>query len=131
MTTSTVSSNEKTKWSLALSLLIGPVSWSVFFMAGYLVAEAACVVGGLERNVAGLNLVVVVVLGIALIAGAVTAWGAVWSHRRWQSSGEESDDTEALQPFLARAATLINILFLVAIVMTAIGMLFILPCQWT
>lgn len=131
MSATAVDSNGRAKWSLALSLLIGPLSWTVFFIVGYLVAEAACIVGGLERNVAGYNLVVVVVVALGLVASAVAAWGALWSHRRWRASGAEPDDTEALQPFLARAATLINILFLLGTLMTAAGMLFILPCQWT
>lgn len=112
-------------------MLVGPVSWTIFFIAGYLVAEAACVAGTLEQNVGGFNLVVIVVVALALIAAAVTAWAALWGYRRRRAADADMDDSEDLHTFLATATMLLNGLFLLAIVITAVAMFFILPCQWT
>ena len=131
MTATSVIPKNKTKWSLVLALLIGPFSWSLFFLVGYLIAEAACMVGFFQGTFAGFNLVLVVVVALGLLATAVTAWGAFSSYRRWRSSSSDPQQTEDLATFLALAAMLLNLLFLVANLTTALGMLFILPCQWT
>lgn len=123
--------DEKTNRRLVLGMLAGPVIWGLYFSVGYLIAEASCEIGLLETNVGGFNLVVVVVVGLGAVAAAITAWLALWSHRRWRASGSEPDNTETLQPFLARASMLLNLLFLLATITTALGTLFIIPCRWT
>lgn len=131
MTATSADTKRDTKWSYVLSLLIGPLSWATFFMVGYLVAEASCEAGMLQSNVGGFDLVVVVVVALGLLATLISAWGALWGYRRWRDSGRNPDETEDQGAFLALATLLLNLLFLLATLMTAVGMLFILPCQWT
>ena len=130
---------ERTKqdanWALALSPLVGPLSWTVFFIVGYLVAEAGCTVGGWAQAGGGLRYgpwhLVVAVAALALLASGVIVWGALRSYRRWRRAVEETDDPEANVPFMARAALILNLLFLLVTATTAVGLFFTLPCQWT
>lgn len=126
--------------SLALSALVGPISWSAFFIIGYLIAEAACVGGFWQSNVAGLSLVVVVIVALATVFTLISAGAAVWTYRRWRAAddrerqtreGEHVQQTEDLGAFLALAATGLNVLFALAIVITAASMIFLVPCRWT
>lgn len=135
MTTTSADANDRAKRALVLSMLIGPLGWGVFFLVGYLIAEAACQTRILHNSVAGLNLVVVVVLGLALLALLVTGGGAIWNYRRWRErawNGIRGDrKTEDLATFFALVSMALNVLFALAIVLTALGMLFLEPCQWT
>ncbi len=126
--------------ALALSGLVGPLSWSAFFLVGYLIAEAACVGGFWQSNVAGLSLVVVVIVALAAVFTLISAGAAVWTYRRWRAAdererqtreGEHVQQTEDLGAFLALAATGLNLLFALAIVITAVSMIFLVPCRWT
>lgn len=126
--------------ALALGGLIGPLSWSAFFIAGYLIAEAACTGGFWQTDVAGLSLVVIVIVALAVVATLVAAGGAVWAYRRWRAAerpeqqtreGEHMQQTEDLGAFLALAATGLNALFALATIVTALSMIFLVPCRWT
>lgn len=138
--------------ALALSALIGPLSWTAFFIVGYLIAEAVCIglPGGIstqgegagfwQSSVAGMSPVVVVLVALAAVAALVSAGGALWSYRRWRAAdrpeeqtreGEHVQQTEDLDAFLALAATGLNVLFALAIVVTALSMIFLVPCRWT
>lgn len=132
--------NERGLRRLALSALIGPISWSAFFIVGYLIAEAACIGGFWQDNVAGMSLVVLVIIGLAVVATVVAAGGAVWTYRRWRAAerpeeqtreGEHVQQTEDLGAFLALAATGLNLLFALATIVTALSMIFLVPCRWT
>lgn len=126
--------------TLALSALVGPISWSTFFIVGYLIAEAACIAGFWQSNVAGLSLVVVVIIALAAVFTLLSAGVSVWTFRRWRAAdqreqqtreGEHVQQTEDLGAFLALAATGLNVLFALAIVITAVSMIFLVPCRWT
>jgi hypothetical protein len=117
--------------SLVLGVLIGPISWSVFFLVGYLIAETACTAGILQSSIAGLNLVVVVILAVALLAILVTGFGSLRSYRRWRAQSSDARQTEDLATFLALVGTALNVLFALAIVSTALGLIYLEPCSWT
>lgn len=125
---------------LILSALVGPLSWSAFFLVGYLLAEAACIGGFWQREVAGMSLVVIVVVALALVAALASAGSALWSYRRWRAAdrpeqqtrkGEHVQQTEDLAAFLALAGLLLNLLFTLATIVTALSMIFLVPCRWT
>lgn len=126
--------------ALALSALVGPISWTAFFIIGYLIAEAACTAGFWQSNVAGMSLVVVVIIALAAVFTLLSLAAAVWTYRRWRSAnarerqtreGEHVQQTEDLGAFLALAATGLNVLFALAIIITAASMIFLVPCRWT
>lgn len=126
--------------ALALSALVGPLSWSAFFLVGYLIAEAACIAGFWQSNVAGVSLVVLVVVALAAVFTLISLAAAVWTYRRWRAAdereeqtreGEHVQQTEDLGAFLALAATGLNVLFALAIIITAVSMIFLAPCRWT
>ncbi|MDT8305779.1 MAG: hypothetical protein RRC07_07570 [Anaerolineae bacterium] len=123
--------NNRPPLRLVLAPLLGPVTWSIFFLAGYLLAEAACQVGLLQSTVAGLDLLVFVVLVLGLVAAAVSAAGALWAYRRWRTAGDQAPEEDNLTAFLALAAILLNVLFTLATLMTALGLIFLEPCSWT
>lgn len=132
MTTTHVDkSDERPYRRLVLTMLVGPLSWSLFFLVGYLVAEAACLSGLLQSTVAGLDLLVVVVVALGLVAALVSTASAIWAYRRWRAQRDAGDQGDELASFLALASLLLGALFTLAILTTALSFIFLEPCSWT
>lgn len=112
------------------AMLAGALSWSLYFLAGYLLAEAACLAGLLDSTVAGLDLLVVVLLALGLVAALVAAYAAWWSYRRWRA-GRDAREGDELATFLALASSLLNGLFTLTILVTVLSLIFVEPCSWT
>jgi len=123
--------------SLWLGLLSGPVIYSVYFLAGYLLVDVACQANLLASTVLGLSLISVVVLGLTLVALALSLYAGFVTYRRWRrlrdtSKLDEEDDhlTEGPEHFMTFGGLLLNVLFAFVILVTGISALVLWPCGW-
>ncbi|HEX6386176.1 MAG TPA: hypothetical protein VF177_16010 [Anaerolineae bacterium] len=122
---------------LWLGLLSGPVIYSVYFLAGYLLVDIACQANLLAYTVLGLSLISVVVLGLTLVALALSLYASFVTYRRWQRMRGtfELDDehrrlTEGPEQFMTFGGLLLNALFAFLILVTGISALVLWPCGW-
>lgn len=131
MTTTRVDeSSERPFLGLLLVTLIGPLSWTVFFLAGYLTAEASCFLGLFQRMAAGLDLLVLIAFSLGLVATLVSGLSAIYAYRRWRRERAIGSETENVNTFLALVALLLGALFALANLTTALSFIFLEPCSW-
>ena len=121
--------------SLFFGLLTGPIVWSLFFMAGYGLTEFACKMGVMQARVLGLTVVTLTIVVLGVIALSITVFAGIFAYRHWDRLDEAElgyhTDQELLRStkeFLALAGILLNILFAVLIILTAIPSLMLAPC---
>lgn len=122
---------------LWLDLLSGPVIYSVYFLAGYLLVDIACHANLLAYTVLGLSLISVVVLGLTLVALALSLYASFVTYRRWKrmrGTSEWDDErgrlTEGPEQFMTFGGLLLNALFAFLILVTGISALVLWPCGW-
>jgi len=122
---------------LWLSMLSGPIIYSVYFLAGYLFVEITCRAGLLQFQLWGMSMISIVVLVLTLLALALTLFVGFLAYRRWQQT-EERDATsvehgrlaEGPEQFMTFAGFLLNGLFAAIILLTGIPALLLSPCGW-
>jgi len=129
-TTSVDESSNRPFLGMFLVTLIGPLSWGVFFLAGYLTAEASCFLGLFQRTAAGLDLLVVIDAALGLVATLISGLSAVYAFRRWRRERATGSETENVNAFLALMAALLGALFALANLTTAFSFIFLAPCSW-
>jgi hypothetical protein len=119
------------RW-LWLHLLAGPIIYAVYFMAAYLLVEAACTTGLLNFSLAGTNGVTVVVLGLTAAALAVVlaslAVHVVRLRRLPQRSDPETGDPDR---FVAQVGVMLDLLFVLLVLATGAPALILAPCAWS
>jgi len=106
-------------------LLAGPIIWSLYFLAGYLLVEFGCRGGWLTGAVAGLPAAPVAVLGLTVAALAAALWATASAARRWRALPAATDDAhwfraEDWRRFMVLAAVLLGGLFSLLILMTGV-----------
>jgi hypothetical protein len=74
----------------AVTLLAGPVLWSVHFLVVYLVAEAGCTGDGPGLDLFDPPVPKVVTLAATAVAAAGALACAAWAYRRWQANRAEA-----------------------------------------
>jgi hypothetical protein len=120
--------------SLWFGLLAGPITWSVYFMAGYSLIEFTCKLGLLEFRILGLAALSAIVVGLTLIALLVTLYAGFLAYRNWQQVQEDEPDRaqqsrpEENSRFMALAGMLLSGLFSLLILLTGIPTFFLPPC---
>ena len=118
---------------LVLGILAGPLAWGGYFLVGYLLAESACFLGFLRGEVLGLDLLSLVVILLSLPFLAVSIYSAFRTYRTWRVAKEREQEMEAYDynQFLSLSGFTLNILFILAIVLTAVPHFFLQPCVWS
>lgn len=119
---------------LWFSVLVGPLVYSIYFLIGYMIAEAACKADLLNFTVLGLDGLAVTELILTLLSvviigsGFVIAWRTGQS-RRAQGGGDQGSE-ESASRFLAFGGLVLNPLFILVTVATGGTLIFLQPCSW-
>lgn len=118
----------RTQWRLLTGLLTGPVSYSIYFMAVYLLVEAACQERLLQWTVWGLTGLQGAVFGLTAVSTMITLAFARFAVR----GGQAADSVEAQhnQRFLMQAGLWLSGFFVVVTLVTGIPILFLEVCSW-
>lgn len=113
--------------ALWIGLLAGPVVYALYFIVGYLLAEATCQsdIIGLER--ADLDMVIG---GITAVAAAILIGAVFYSIRTWQRNRSRSDDVGGALSFMAYGGLLLSLLFVLLIGVTGVAVFWIDQCVW-
>jgi heme/copper-type cytochrome/quinol oxidase subunit 2 len=118
-----------TEW---VTLLAGPLVWTVYFLVGYTAAEFGCRGLWLSGQIGGLQAIRVVVLVLTVLALAVSAWLFWRTWRRWRALRPDPDAAltraEERQRFMVLGGLLLGGLFTLAIVLTGIPALILEGC---
>lgn len=128
-----ISPTERWAW---FHWLFGPVGYSVYFIVGYLIAEAGCKTTFLDGSLLGLDAVSVVILALTAVTALALLGAAGFSFRRWQQyRGVESRNvrdapSEVYQPFIWLSGALLDGLFLLLTLVTGLSVLALEPCVW-
>lgn len=130
-------------------VLTGPLTWSVYFLVGYGLIEAACKAGLLEAQLLGLTVLSLVILALTLVALLVTLYAGFVAYRNWRPigthrelamgqgpvapMGQNADDRpsrpdEDAGRFMGFAGVLLNALFSLLILVTGLPALVLNPC---
>lgn len=123
-------SSDRSQRRLYALFLAGPVIGFVHFMAVYLLVEAACAVGALDRELLGLPLLATLTLvatGVAVVAAAVPT---ALAYRRWRAaaSGDGWLEVTDGQPGLAFAGFLLGLIFITTVCFVGLPAAFLQPC---
>lgn len=122
-------------WSLWFGLMGGPVVYSLYFLAVYFLAEAACMADLLRYRLLGLEAISFWVLLLTLVAAALTGYGTWLAYHIWcetrnpvgQGAGQAQ---RSYQPFMAFIGLWLSGLFTVVILLTGLPALFLVLCDW-
>lgn len=118
--------------ALLFGLLSGPLAWTVYFVVGYMVAEAGCYVPVLRQSASGLGLsrLSLLVIALALPALAVNLYGVARTWQRWRALGGGPAEASEVTRFLSLSGLVLNLIFLLAILLIVIPIFFLDPCVW-
>lgn len=113
---------------LWVGLLAGPIIYAVYFIIGYMLAEAACRTSFLNASLGGYSALLVVVEGLTLLSGLATLAAAVYSYRLWRADHGQDARAAGAHAFMAFGSLLLNLLFFLIITVTGIGVWFVNFC---
>ena len=116
-------------WQL-YSLLVGPIAYSIFFVAGYLLVETACETGILLRRLAGIPLVLLLVVALSVVTLGLIAYGGIHAYRAWGARRDQDLLAEERDQFMALSALILTTLFGLGTVLTALSVVVLEPCRW-
>jgi hypothetical protein len=117
---------------LWLRMLAGPLIYSAYFLAVYLVVEAACNTGWISFSFAGTNGVTVVVVVLTAVALAAVLVSLALQVRRLRRLPAQ-DEKEGAGPecFAARVGFLLDLLSVLLVLATGAPALLLAPCVWS
>lgn len=119
--------------ALWFGLLSGPVVYSLYFLAGYLFAEATCVADLLRFRILGLEAISFWIVVLTLAAAAVTGYSAIMAYANWRHTrgdAEAARPERSYPPFMAFVGAWLSGLFTLFILMTGVPALFLTLCDW-
>ena len=116
-------------WQI-FGLLVGPVAYSTFFVAGYLLVETACQTGILMRRFFGFPLAIFLVVVLGLGTAGLIATGGRRAYRAWEARQDRDLVAEGRQEFMALAALTLTALFGLSTIITALSVAVREPCRW-
>lgn len=119
---------------LWFSVLVGPLVYSIYFLVGYMTAEAACKADLLNFTFLGMDGLAVTELILTLLSVVIIASGFVIAWRTWRpqslrAHGEQAGE-ESASRFLAFGGLVLNPLFILVTVATGGALIFLQPCSW-
>lgn len=113
------------KRNLWLALLGGPLTWSVYFTAGYFFLEAACRQLSAVSSFLGLPWPSLVVIGLTIAALLVIGYSGRYAYNCWQQ-----DDGPEYSRFMAQLGTFLSVLFAFITLLTGLPALALAPCPF-
>jgi hypothetical protein len=127
-----------------LMALAGPIIYTVYFFAGYLLVEAGCGLGILQGNVGGFPLLSVVLVGLTAVTLVALLAVAAVQFFRWRrvrhniptraevpvAEGAPVEDDERDLPFLLVVGAGLALLFAWVTISTGFPILVLEPCSW-
>ncbi len=128
--TASLSEND-TSWNqvrLLTGLLLGPVVYSLYFLAVYLLVEAACRENLLVFTRWGLDGLVVAVLGLTIAAIVLLLIGMLVSYGN--QSAKLSEEAQANQHLIRQMGLWLSGFFVVVTLVTGVPILFLELCSW-
>lgn len=135
MTTQTVepynapeNDTRRTQGRLLMGVLAGPVIYSIYFMAVYLLVEAACRARLLQGTVGGLTGLQGAVVGLTVASVVITLALARFAYRDVQAA--TSVDAERNQRFMVQIGLWLSGFFVVVTLVTGMPILFLAVCSW-
>lgn len=132
MATPTVSRQDTR--SLWLGALAGPITWSVYFMIGYLLVEVVCNSDFLDFSLFGMAAISALIIALTVVGLGVTIYAGFINYQKWRQPSEEDelDFGEQLgnKParFMALSGLLLCGLFTLVILLTGIPAFVLRPC---
>ena len=114
---------------LWLIFVSGPIVWTVHFLAIWVFTEFGCASTLSTFDVAGLNgvtLAVVIATGIALV---LLLWATVTAFQMRGEHQANDNATYDLKHFLVAAGWVMNVLFLVVTIVTALPVIWFSSCS--
>lgn len=123
--------NSKTLW---YGMFASPIIWSVHFLVGYAVAEAACATNFLRFRILGQYALVVFLVAFTILAMGGIVWNAWWSYRSWRfyaaQSPEEPFPLQAFDrdEFLALSGLLLSGIFFLTLLLNIYPFFVLRPC---
>ena len=121
-----------------LSVIAGPLIWSVHFLAIYVFTAIACARGFFHDEILGIRIVPLVGSALSLLAIALIADALYISWRRWRGgpAGDEpatapadGDQGAGTRQFMAYAALLLSAVALIATVWQTLPVFFFASCR--
>ncbi len=122
----------RNRW-LWFVLASGPIVYSLYFLIGYLLAEASCVAGTLRYRLLGLEAISFWIILLTVVAAAITAYSTVVALRHWQQAEHGATATTAehgYPPFMAFVGAWLNGLFTLFILLSGVPAYFLVLCDW-
>ena len=128
--------------TMALGFVAGPLTWGVYFLAGYVFIEAACKSDFLRFSFLGLSGISVVILGLTFVAFLVVLFAGWWAYGKWREARPESTTSAGDGPFeiqegelaeghirfMTFVGLLLSGLFAIVILLTGLAVFFLQPC---
>jgi len=112
---------------LWFSVLVGPIAYSIYFLAGYMTAEAACKADLLTFTIWGMDGLAATEALLTLLTMFVIAVGFVIA---WRTGRAAQTSEESAPRFLAFGGLVLNPLFLLVTGATGGALIFLQPCSW-
>lgn len=112
-----------------LAGLLGPIAYSIYFLLGYMLAEAACKADLLRFRFLGMAGLAATELLLTLLTAAIIGGGMVLTLRLWQRTAGQPLEQSAAR-FLAFCALWLNPFFILTTLVTGGALLFLQPCSW-
>jgi hypothetical protein len=132
MAQETIESRTQSTRPLWVSLLSGPIVYSLHFLLVYFLVEAACRADWLRFELLGLNGISVWVLVLTVIAALVTLYSGWRAWRRWRESKEhEPERLEGYAGLMSFSGVWLNGIFTGLILLTGLPALWLVVCDWT
>lgn len=116
--------NTRTLW---LGVLAGPIVYSLYFIAGYLLAEVTCKTDWVALQPMNLDWFIG---GMTVLAALLTLATTIHGYRTWQRHCERRDDVGEALAFMAWGGFLLSLLFTLLIGVTGVAVFFVTPCAW-
>lgn len=112
---------------LWLGLLAGPTIYAVYFIVGYLLAEAICQSDLLRIEASSLP---ELLTGVTVLALLLALTATFLNYRNWRRKQERQEAEEGAVAFMAFGGLLLGLLFTLLIVVTGLAVFLLVPCQW-
>ncbi len=123
------SPNHQALRPLWFSLLVGPIAYSIYFLVGYMVAEAACKADLLRFTFLGMEGLAATEALLTVVTVGIIGAGLPIAVRTYQQTATGESEQNAAR-FLAFGALFLNPLFILTTAATGGALIFLQPCSW-